>query len=170
MRRYEPPTFTLKNCSNNDRGVVKETAVESYKSTFALAVQHGKMTTERSEEMLEKIDKIANDEMEGNEGIDYNIKVSGNEREIVVDLIVHLIAHDEEDPEAMNVSYATCKSVIRDASQEQLERTCEFMHKCIQNSTRGLHMPGNEEQLTAIKQRLNDEGLDQLIRHIPKLN
>ena len=137
-RRYEPPTFSLKNCSNNDRGVVKEKAVESYKRTFALEVEHGKMTHERSEEMLAKIDKIANDDMEGHEGIDYNIKVSTHNNEIVVDLIVHLIAQHEEDPEAMNVSYATCKSVIRDASQEQLEKTCELMHKCIQNSTRAL--------------------------------
>ena len=51
----------------------------------------------------------------------------------------------------MNVSYATCKSVIRDASREQLERTCELMHELIKNATRGLRMPGNEEQLAAIK-------------------
>ena len=51
-KRYVPPTFTLKNCSNNDRGVVKETAKETYKRAFALDVQHGKMTVNRSEEML----------------------------------------------------------------------------------------------------------------------
>ena len=79
--------------------------------------------------------------MEGNEGIDYDIKISEGNREITVDLIVHLIAHDEEDPEAMNVSYATCKSEIRDASREQLETTVELLHKCILNSTRGLRMP-----------------------------
>ena len=37
-RRYIPPTYVLKNCSNEDRGVVKEFAVETYKEIFALDV------------------------------------------------------------------------------------------------------------------------------------
>ena len=167
-RKYIPPSFTLKNCSNNDRGVVKEFAVETYDKTFGLDVKHGKMTLERKEEMLDKIEKIATDELEENEGIDYNIKVSLDKREIIVDLIVHLIALDKENPEEMNVSYATCKSVIRDASREQLEKTCELMHKCIKNSTRGLHMPDGEEQLLAIQERLDNEGLQQMMDLIPK--
>ena len=98
-RRYIPPTYVLKNCSNEDRGVVKEFAVETYKEIFALDVEFGNMTNERSEEMLEKIHMVATDEMELNDGIDYNIKVSTNKREIIVDLIVYLIAHDKDDPE-----------------------------------------------------------------------
>ena len=125
------------------------------------------MTYERSEEMLEKIHKVATDEMEQNEGIDYNIKVSANNREIIVDLIVYLITHSEDDPEEMNVSYATCKSVIRDASREQLEKTCELMHNCIKNSTGRLRMPDHEEQLAAIQQRLEEEGMQQLLNLMP---
>ena len=49
--------------------------------------------------MVEKIHMVATDEMELNDGIDYNIKVSTNKREIIVDLIVYLIAHDKDDPE-----------------------------------------------------------------------
>ena len=110
-------------------------AVDTYKKTFALDVKHGKMTYARSEEMLEKIKKIAEDDMEENDGIDFDIKVYPDNKEIVVDLIVHIIKHDSDDAEAMNVSYATCKTVIRDASREQLKRTCELMHNCIKMST-----------------------------------
>ena len=46
-RRYEPPDYTLRNCSNSDLGVVKETAVEMYEGKFAMAVKQGKMTEER---------------------------------------------------------------------------------------------------------------------------
>ena len=136
---------------------------------FALEVECGNMTYERSEEMLSKIDKIATNDLQLHENVnDYaNIKVSTNNREIIVDLMVHLIVHHYEDPGAMNVTYATCKSVIKNASREQLERTCKLMHDLIKNSTNGLRMPYNEEMLVSIQQRLSEEGLEQLLILMP---
>ena len=44
-----------------------------------------------------------------------------NQKEVTIDMVVHLMKTDEHDPDLMNVSYAACKSVIQNATKQRQE-------------------------------------------------
>ena len=69
----------MKNCVKNDSGVVKIHAKQSYEEQFALAVRHGKMTEGRKGELLDKIAKVASNDVTAFAGTESDIKVSKND-------------------------------------------------------------------------------------------
>ena len=137
----------LKSCVNNDIGVVKATSGGMYERNFALAVKQEKMTEARKAELLVKIEKVATGEIGAFAGTESDIKVMPGEsaEDLVIDLVVHAIKADENDETRMNVTYAACKSTIRNASREHLERTTQLMHSIIHSSTNFMRLPDGEE-------------------------
>ena len=109
----------LKNCCVNDGGVLKSYAVECFTEDFDLHIEQGKMTVERKFELLEKIKKIVNNDATAFAGVESNINVAkdSNNGDIVIDMIASIMKTDKDDPEAMNMSYAASKSVIKDANK-----------------------------------------------------
>ena len=94
----EPPKLNLKNSVKNDGGVEKIHAKQSYEEKFDLAVRHGQMTEERKGQLLEKISKIASNDVTVFAGTESDIKVSKSDKsgEIIIDMVVHFMKSDEE--------------------------------------------------------------------------
>ena len=90
-----------------------------YQEQFDLAIRHGKMTEERKQELLAKIERVANNDISVFSGVDSDIKIikKSNENEIIIDMAVHFMITDEAEADRMNISYATCNSIIKNASQ-----------------------------------------------------
>lgn len=116
--RAPVPIMTLKNTVKNDGGVLKQAAVQTYEEAFDLAIRHGKMTEERKQELLAKIERVSNNDISVFSGVDSDIKIrkNNNDGEIVIDMVVHFMKTDENEADRMNVSYAACKSIIKNAS------------------------------------------------------
>ena len=133
-----------------------------------MAVRHGKMTQERKEQLLEKIIKVASNDVTAFAGTESDIKVSKNEEngDIVIDLVAHFMKTDENDQDRMNISYAAAKSTIKNATIQQQEKASQLMFKIIQSSLKGMKMPGGEEELAAIQQSLNEQAQKQMIINI----
>lgn len=68
------PTMQLKNSVKNDRAV-KEYAKQTYTESFALAVKQNRMTKERSEELLKKIEKVASNDLNSIHSIDSGFQI-----------------------------------------------------------------------------------------------
>ena len=79
------------------------------------------MTQERKQELIAKIERVANNDISVFSGVDSDIKIkkSSTDGEIVIDMVVHFMKTDEDETERMNVSYAACKSTIKNASVDQ---------------------------------------------------
>ena len=116
--RIPRPTMNLKNTVKNDGGVLKQTAVQTYEEAFDLAIKHGKMTEERKQELIAKIERVANNDITVFSGVDSDIKVKKDDTngEIVIDMVVHYMLSDENDADRMNLSYAACKATIKNAT------------------------------------------------------
>ena len=65
---------------------------------------------------------------------------------MAIDLVVHYIISDEDESDKMHISYAACKSFIRNASLEQQEKACLFMKRIVKNSLNGITMKDGEAQ------------------------
>ena len=135
-------SMTLKNCVKNDSGVVKLTAQQTYEDTFALAVKQGKMTQQRSEELLAKVIRVASNDATVFAGVEHDIRVvrDNDSGDIVIDMVVHFIKEDENESDKLNFSYASCNSTIKNASAAQQAKACELMHRIIENSLSGMKM------------------------------
>ena len=83
----------FKGVVKNDSGVVKSQAKQVYNDTFENNVKYGKMTELRKEELLEKIEKVANDDVAVFSGIESDIRMTrdGENGAIIVDLIVNFV-------------------------------------------------------------------------------
>ena len=69
------PTMQLKNSVKNDKAV-KEYAKHTYSESFALAVKQNRMTKERSEELLKKIEKVASNDLNSIQSIDSGFSIN----------------------------------------------------------------------------------------------
>ena len=66
-------------------------------------------------------------------------------------MLVNIVMTDENEPDKINVSYAACKSTIKNPSVEQQEKVYEFLLRILQTSLRGMKMPGGEQELAQIQ-------------------
>ena len=125
--------ISLKNALNSDSGVVKQHARETYEEIFNLAIKNGKMTEARKVELLTKIDQVASNDTTAVAGTVSDIKVEkvSESGDINIDIAVHNMMEDENEPDRMNVCYATANSNIQNASNEELVRACEQLQKII---------------------------------------
>ena len=58
----------------NDQGVVKDYAKQTYDEFLSLAIRHGKISEQRKEEILAKIEKVASNNLEAFAGTEKDIK------------------------------------------------------------------------------------------------
>ena len=107
--------------------------MELFTEDFDLHIEQGKMTEERKVELLAKIQKIVDNDVETFSGVERDVRIVKDSQsgDIVIDMIAHFMKTDEDDPEAMNMSYACSKSVIKNATPAYQERICELMHRII---------------------------------------
>ena len=127
------------------------------------------MTELRKGELLAKIVKVASDDPEVNAGTEQNIKVAYkfSNGDIVIDLVVHNIQKNEEEPDKMTVSYAACKSVIKNATKQSQEKACQMLHRIIETSLKDLIVPGQEQERNEIQQALEQQGREQMLAKLP---
>ena len=127
------------------------------------------MTELRKGELLAKIVKVASDDPEVNSGTEQNIKVSYkfSNGDIVIDLVVHNIQKNEEEPDKMTVSYVACKSVIKNATKQSQEKACQMLHRIIETSLKDLIVPGQEQERNEIQQALEQQGREQMLAKLP---
>ena len=146
----------MKNCVKNDGGVVKIHARQAYEESLALAVRHGKMTPERREELLAKIDRVACNDATVITGTESDIRVSRNSDSgaIVIDMVAHVMKTDEDRPDYMNVSYAAAKCSIENATLQQRQKAELLVHRIIDSSLTGMIMPGSAEQRAQLESSL----------------
>ena len=92
--------------------------MECFTEDFDQHVKQGKMTEERKVELLAKVQKLVDGETTGFAGVERDIRVIKDSEtgDMVIDMIAHWMKIDEDDPEAMSMSYASSKSVIKDAT------------------------------------------------------
>ena len=84
-----------------------------FSEDFDMHIQQGKMTEERKVEMLEKIQRIVNDDATAFSGVESNIRVvKDSNGDIIIDMLAHIMKTEDGDPESMDMSYAATKSVI----------------------------------------------------------
>ena len=164
------PSIVLKNCLVNDGGVVKKFAIECFTEDFDLHIEQGKMTQERKVELLEKIQKIVDNETVAYTGVECDIRVNRDSQtgDVVVDMLAHFMKTDEGDAEAMNMSYAACLSVIKNATPATTERACQLMQRIIQSSLIGMDMPGGEKERADIQRALDEQGRKQILEFMPQ--
>ena len=98
-----------------------------------MAIEHGKMTEGRKEELLVKIQQIADNSTNAYAGVESDIKVNRDDvsGDIEVDLVVHYMASAENEDDRMNVSYAAAKSTIKNATLGQQAKACELLHQIV---------------------------------------
>ena len=140
----------------NDGGVVKIHANQTYKQVFELAVRHGKMTEARKGELLDKIAKVACNDITAFAGTESDIIVSKNEEsgDIVVDMVAHFIKTDQEREDYMNVSYAAAKCSIENATLQQRQKAELLVHRIIESSLSGMNLPGSAEERAQLESSL----------------
>ena len=127
------------------------------------------MTEERKVELIEKIQKIVDNDATAFAGVESDIRIvkGSMSGEIVIDMLVHFMNSQENDPEAMNMSYAASKSVIRNATQAQLEKSCQLMHQIIESSLIGMDMPGGEQERADVERALDELGRQKMFNFLP---
>ena len=150
----------LKHCIKNDYGVVKKKAKQTYEEQFGLAVRHKKMTEDRKQELLAKIEQVASNDITVFAGTDYDVKVQKNQENgsIVIDLVAHIMKSDENEPDKMNVSYAAAYCMITNATAETQAKACELVQRVIKSSLQGMNLEGGEQERAAIEQSLTELG------------
>ena len=155
----------LRNALKSDTDMVKLHAKETYEDVLNLALKHRKMTEARKDELLTKIDQVASNDTTAFAGTVTDIKVEqdSESEDINVDIVVHNITQNEDEPEIMSISYATANSVIQNASNEQEEKACEQLNKIITGMLRGIKLPGGDQESTTVQQSLDDQGRQLLL-------
>ena len=90
--------------------------------------------------------------------VDSDIKVTqdgdGENRTFVIDMLVNIVMTDENEPDKINVSYAACKSSVRNPTAQQQEKVYGFLLRILQTSLRGMSIPGGEQELAQIQESL----------------
>ena len=124
-----------------------------------MAVRHGKMTENRKWELLAKIERIASNDISVFAGVEHDITIEKNNETgtIVIDLVAHIMKSDENEPEKMNVSYAAAYCSLKNATAASQEKACEFVHRIIQISLKGISIEGDEER-AMIEQSMSEQG------------
>ena len=75
------------------------------------------MTAIRKSELLDKLDKVASNDLTVTQDIEYDIKVSKNDDgNIDIDLIAHCMKTNEDAPDKMEIYYAAGKCGIKNPS------------------------------------------------------
>ena len=137
--------------------VVKSNAKPAFEESFALAIRHGKMTTERQEELMSKIVKAVSNDPTAFAGTESDIRVSRNGEasgEMMIDMVVHHMKIDGDNEDYMSVSYAAAKCSIEHATIEQQQNVEQLIQKIISSTLKGLILPGGEAERIQIEERL----------------
>ena len=130
-----------------------------YERNFGLAVSQGKMSEARSQELQDKIQQVVAGGAGSFAGTESDIRVVHTAAGVhEIDLVVHAIKADENDPERINVSYATCRATIRHASTETVEKTKQMLNQIVSASLGFMTLPGGEEELAKVKAELEEQG------------
>ena len=75
------------------------------------------MTEVRRSELLEKLDKVASNDLTVTQDIESDIKISKNDEDnIDIDLIAHCMKTNEDAPDKMEIYYAAGKCGIKNPS------------------------------------------------------
>ena len=145
-------------------GVLKAKAHEIFTRKFEMAVRHKKMTMDRKEQLLYDIQAIADSHQnvvsDQNIGVEIQITPIPGSYDFVVDLCVYKITSESLDAETMDVHYASCLAMIRNATNRQKESVRQLMTNIITSSTQELeeNFPGGKEKLQDIQCQLNQTG------------
>ena len=81
---------------------------------------------------------------------------------MIVDLVVHYIVSNEEEPDKMTVKYATTYSYIKNASEEQYENSCQILQKIITDSLKPFNFEGGQQEREYVQAQQLEEGKKQL--------
>ena len=77
------------------------------------------MTDARRNELLDKLDKVASNDLTVTQDIESDIKISKNdEGNLDIDLIAHCMKTNEDTPDKMEIYYAAGKCGIKNPSIE----------------------------------------------------
>ena len=106
------------------------------------------MTERTKDELLAKIKKVADNDATAFAGVESDIIVNRDNAsgDIEIDMSVHFIVSDEDEGDKMNISYATAKSFIKNATIAQQEKACVLMNRIIKASLNGMNMQNGEAQ------------------------
>ena len=113
------------------------------------------MTAIRKSELLDKLDKVASNDLTVTSDIESNIKISKNDDgNIEIDLIAPCMKTNEDAPDKMEIHYAAGKCGIKNPSIGQLEKCEQLLERIIKTVLKGITLPG----IDPIKQQLIDQG------------
>ena len=129
-----------------------------------MAIRHGKMTEARKAELLAKVKKIADNDATAFAGVESDIKVTSDAAsgDLMIDMVVHYMASDEDAGDRMNVSYAAAKCTIKNATIASQAKASELMTRIIETSLTGLNIPGGSEQRTQIQDQLKEKAAENM--------
>ena len=113
------------------------------------------MTEVRRIELLEKLDKVASNDLTVTQDIESDIKISKNdEGNLDIDLIAHCMKTNEDSPDKMEIYYTAGKCGIKNPSIEQLEKCEQLLERIITTVLKGITLPG----VDTIKQQIISQG------------
>ena len=139
----------------SDSSAIKTLARQNYEETFQIAVNQSKMTEAQRSELLDKLDKVASNDLTVTQDIESDIKVSKNdEGNLDIDLIAHCMKTNEDAPDKMEIYYAAGKCGIKSPSIEEREKCEQLLERIVTTVLRGITLPG----IDAIKQQLISQG------------
>ena len=138
----------MKNCVRNEDGVNKMHAMATFDETMALAVRHRKMTQERKQELLDKIKRVACNDVTAFFGTKTDIRVSKCPAtgDIIIDMFAHFVGTNDDKTEDMNVSYAAAYCTIANATLQQSEKVENLVRESISTTLKGMDMPGGDAE------------------------
>ena len=98
------------------------------------------MLETRRQELLDKIAKVASNDITQFDGLDYDIKLNRDEENdsIVIDLLANWMRTDQENPDRMAVSYAASKSAITRPHREHIEKMNKHLETIVKNTIKSL--------------------------------
>ena len=104
------------------------------------------MTEVRKGEILAKIAKIVANDLTAFSGTESDIKVfeNGTNGDYLIDIALHYMKSDEDQPDLMNISYAATKSLIKNANIHQEEKALSILQRIVQLTVKGMKMPGGD--------------------------
>ena len=115
--------------------------------------------------MLDKIRKVASNDLTAFAGIEQDIQVEKNENDdVIIDILAHYIVPDENEGDRMIMRYATCKSLIKDPNlDEYRDKTQTLLHRIVFNTIRGFTVPPNANLTKQqMQSSLETQGMDRL--------
>ena len=129
MKGTGEPAIAIKNCNKCTTGVVRSTAIDTYKQLWTLAHSQGKLNEEHWDLMKLDLKKVVEEKKSSanNAYTDVTCEVrvtpTGNSvRDFQIDMIVFLICADPTRPECVNVRYAGSCAQLVNASAQMVDR------------------------------------------------